>query len=215
MKHAAIATTAALLLIPAFLAGAAGGRGVIAADLSAGGANGGDQCLVALADSDLVIDPDPELPTDDPCDLTDAVEVIEAGVGLSRPFLATCDLAAAFDRFEREVLQPAAERHLGRRVARIEHSGSYRCSYVAGGGGRRSQHATANALDVHAFVLEDGEAISVLDDWDDRGSAGAFLREVGRDACRVFSAVLGPSYNRLHRDHFHLDLGPYTICSES
>ena len=136
-------------------------------------------------------------------------------VELNRPFLATCGLAAAFERFEREVLQPTAERHLGRRVARLEHSGAYRCSYVEGGAGRRSQHATANALDIHAFVLDDGEAISVLEHWGDPGPAGAFLREVARDACGVFSAVLGPSYNQAHRDHLHLDLGPYAICSEA
>ena len=134
-------------------------------------------------------------------------------VELNRPFLATCGLAAAFERFEREVLQPAAERHLGRRVARLEHSGAYRCSDVEGGGGRRSQHATANALDIHALVLDDGEVVSVLEHWGDPGPAGAFLREVARDACGVFSAVLGPSYNEAHRDHLHLDLGPYDICS--
>ncbi|HET6518708.1 MAG TPA: extensin family protein, partial [Geminicoccaceae bacterium] len=165
---------ATLLLVPALLLSAAGGRGAAAGPAEgANGANGFDRCLAELAETDLLFDPEPEPPTGDACDLTDAVQVIEAGSAeLSRPFLSTCPLAAAFDRFEREVLQPAAERHLGRRVARLEHSGTYRCSHVAGGAGRLSQHATANAIDVHAFVLEDGESVSVLAHWEDPGPAG-------------------------------------------
>jgi hypothetical protein len=203
-----------LLLAPALVLNAAGAEE--AAVGTAIGADGPGQCPAVLAETELEFDPDPEPPADDPCGLTNVVQVLSgAEVELNRPFYATCPLAVAFERFEREVLQPAAARHLGQGVARVEHSGAYRCSYVPGGGGRRSEHATANALDVHAFVLDDGEAISVLDHWDDPGPAGAFLREVGREACEVFAAVLGPSYNEAHRDHFHFDLGPYTICSEA
>ncbi len=209
---------AALLLAPALLlppVNAAGGHEPAGGPVEA--EDGPERCPAALADTALEIDPDPELPADDACDLTGAVRVTEAAeVELNRPFFATCELAVAFARFEREVLQPAAERHLGgRSVARLEHSGAYRCSYVAGGAGRVSQHATANALDIHAFVLDDGGVISVLDHWDEAGPAGAFLREVARGACDVFSAVLGPGYNEAHRDHLHFDLGPYTICSEA
>jgi hypothetical protein len=31
-------------------------------------------------------------------------------------------------------------------------------------------------------------------------------------ACGTWETVLGPEYNAAHRDHFHLDRGPYRIC---
>ena len=40
----------------------------------------------------------------------------------------------------------------------------------------------------------------------------AFLRQVRDGACHGFAAVLGPDYNAAHRNHFHLDQGPYRVC---
>lgn len=42
-----------------------------------------------------------------------------------------------------------------------------------------------------------------------------FLRRVHKAACSVFSTVLGPELNDVHRDHFHLDLqdrGSQPVC---
>jgi hypothetical protein len=50
---------------------------------------------------------------------------------------------------------------LGSRLVKIETFGSYACRNVAGTS-RRSGHASANAIDVSAFVLADGRKISVL-----------------------------------------------------
>ena len=60
--------------------------------------------------------------------------------------------------------------------------------------------------------LADGRRISVLRDWGRPGPAGALLEQVNDGACRVFDGVLGPRYNAAHRDHLHLDRGPYRIC---
>jgi hypothetical protein len=30
--------------------------------------------------------------------------------------------------------------------------------------------------------------------------------------CRLFRGMLSPDYNDAHRDHFHLDMGPYILC---
>ena len=38
------------------------------------------------------------------------------------------------------------------------------------------------------------------------------LRDAPRGACRFFDGVLGPDYNAVHRDHFHLETGGYTMC---
>ena len=39
-----------------------------------------------------------------------------------------------------------------------------------------------------------------------------FTRELRDGACGLFNGVLGPDYNAAHRDHFHLDNGPFRIC---
>mgnify|MGYP001174961954 CR=1 FL=1 len=109
------------------------------------------------------------------------------------------------------VVKPAAERHFGQPVARIQHYGIFACRNIAGSS-RRSQHATANAIDIAGLTLEDGTQISVLNDWDDEGAKGAFLRDLRDGACDLFRSVLGPDYNAAHADHFHLDMGPYGIC---
>ena len=143
----------------------------------------------------------------------------------SSPFMLTCGAAVALARWERHVLQPAAQDRFGVPVVRIERLGSYACRRIAGstGPGRLSEHARANALDVAAFTLQGGRRISVLGDWQaaaapaapsaaEADPKAAFLRQVRDGACQGFAAVLGPDYNAAHRDHFHLDRGPYRAC---
>lgn len=123
-----------------------------------------------------------------------------AGLGTS------CAVAAAVTLWEWNVLQPAANRHFGSRVVAIEHFGSYNCRRIGSGStGAFSEHATADAVDIAAFRLADGTRISVLRDWNGDGEKSAFLRDVRDGACDLFSTVLGPDYNRAHRDHLHLD----------
>ena len=117
-----------------------------------------------------------------------------------------CSVAAALLVWERQVLQPAAQRHLGQRVRRVDHAGSYSCRrlYNRSEGGF-SEHATANAFDVLGFGLANGTSVSVLKDWRGSGPKAEFLREVRDGACQLFATVLGPDYNRAHADHFHFD----------
>lgn len=118
----------------------------------------------------------------------------------------SCPVAAALSLWEWEVVQPAAQRHFGAAVARIEHLGSYSCRRMYGrSAGDWSEHATADAIDIAAFRLADGTRIGVAEDWGEGGEKAAFLREVRTGACRLFSTVLSPDYNAAHRDHLHLD----------
>ena len=121
----------------------------------------------------------------------------------------TCALGAALELWLTREVQPAAEELLGSPITRIEHFGAYSCRRLYGReAGRWSEHATGNALDVAAFVLEDGQRIAVLRDWGGEGAEGdeaAFLRRVRDGACGIFGTVLSPDYNEAHRDHLHLD----------
>ncbi|HEX8528079.1 extensin family protein [Allosphingosinicella sp.] len=117
-----------------------------------------------------------------------------------------CPVAAALALWEWHVVQPAALRHFGRRVASVEHFGSYSCRRLYGRDeGAWSEHAAANAVDIAAFRLEDGARVRVATDWPADGPRAAFLREVRDGACGLFATVLSPDYNAAHRDHFHFD----------
>ena len=103
-------------------------------------------------------------------------------------------------------MQPAAAELLGSRVERIEQIGAYSCRRIGGGeSGRWSEHATGNAIDIAAFVLEDGQRIAVVGDWRGERPEGRFLHRVRDGACEIFGTVLSPDYNEAHRDHLHLD----------
>ena len=143
------------------------------------------------------------------CRYTDAVRLRSQrdAIALSPASVApSCPVVAALKLWEWQVVQPAAQRIYGERVARIRHFGSYSCRRIYGRSqGDFSEHATADALDVSAFVLADGRQVSVLNDWKGTGKDADFLRAVRDGACDLFSTVLSPDYNKAHRDHFHLD----------
>jgi len=173
-----------------------------------------ETCLAAFAASGLTVTPLPDRPSQEGCPLENTLRLVGEGASLAPAGpVVTCPLATAWEMFERHALQPAAERHFGSRVVRVQHLGSFACRNVYGRAeGRRSEHATANALDVAGFTLANGREIRLARDWG-QGENGAFLREVRDGACRFFRAVLGPEYNAAHRDHFHLDRGPWPRCS--
>ena len=116
-----------------------------------------------------------------------------------------CPVANTFAGWVRFGVDRAARQYLGSRIARVETMGSYACRNVAGTA-RLSAHATAEAIDIAAFVLEDGRRVSVEQDWHAGSSAEqSFLRVVHQSACKRFGTVLGPDYNAAHADHLHIE----------
>mgnify|MGYP003654635379 FL=1 len=168
-------------------------------------------CQQALNTSSLRFTPQADSRPEVACPLKNTLRVHSAGVAFSSSFIASCPLAAAFALFEQHDLQPAAQAVFGQRVARVEHVGSFACRTIAGSQ-RRSQHASANALDIIGFRLADGRRISVLQDWPKQGKNAEFLRHVQQGACRRFNTTLGPEYNAAHHDHFHVDMGLWRMC---
>jgi hypothetical protein len=136
----------------------------------------------------------------------------DAHLQLSNLGPVTCPLADTLAGWARFGVDRAARQILGSPLVRIETMGSYACRNVAGSD-RRSAHATANAIDVAAFVLADGRRISVLDHWYAGTQAERrFLATVQQSACKRFGTVLGPAYNAAHRDHLHVELGGNGFC---
>jgi hypothetical protein len=174
----------------------------------------GPECLVALADAPVLHKPVSDRRMSEGCGFSNAVEVTRSSVAFSRSFTATCPLMVAWALFETHVLHSAARQHLGQDVVRVTHLGTYACRNINHReAGRRSEHATANAIDISGFLLADGQQISLEKDWqgnDPRRTA--FLQAVRDGACEFFDVVLSPEYNEAHRDHFHFDMGRYRGC---
>lgn len=176
-------------------------------------ARNGPQCRKVLDAAGLAYTPMKDRRIDDHCGFTDAVRFAQPPIVLHPEPAASCGLAAALIWYQQQ-LQPSAEQILHTRIASIDQLGTFSCRNVnSERSGPRSEHATANAIDIAAFRLADGRVVSVSEDWNAAGPKGQFLKTAHDEACRVFNGVLGPDYNRLHANHFHLDLGPYLICS--
>lgn len=169
------------------------------------------QCQAVLRTAGFTYEPIPDEVTGAACGYFNAVRIAGTSATVDAPFALTCRTAVSLALWERHVLQPTARHFFGVPVAKLEHFGSYSCRNVYGRpNATRSRHATAEAFDVAGFVLGDGTRIRIVNDWDDEH--GAFLRTVRDGACRFFDGVLSPDYNDAHRDHFHLDRGPYRVC---
>ena len=127
-----------------------------------------------------------------------------------------CPVALAMSRFE-TVVQEEAKRHLGRPVKKIRHMGTYNCREMAAYPGWVSEHSYANAIDIRSFTLQGGREIPVLKNYGVPGEPKTanerFLQAVARRTVDedVFSVVLTPAFDRLHRNHFHLDMARYRV----
>jgi len=171
-------------------------------------------CRDALARAGVGFTPFPDRRESEQCGYEDAITLDRTGIRYTpTPVTLTCPLAAALVLWERRVAAPAARRHFGTELARVEHFGIYSCRRLYGRDtGPYSEHATANAIDVAAFYLADGRQISVSRDWGDGTTEAAFLTEVHGGACDLFGTTLGSDYNAAHRDHFHLDMRGWKSC---
>jgi hypothetical protein len=123
-----------------------------------------------------------------------------------------CAMASAIADWIRTDIAPLAS-SLGSTITDLDNFDSFECrgrNRVVGA--QLSEHGRANALDVRAFKLANGQSISLTDRMVSRD-----LREtVLHSACARFSTVLGPGSDWYHEDHIHLDLSErrnnYKIC---
>ncbi len=168
------------------------------------------QCLAQLGQAGVQFTPVADRYTGRGCSIVGSVQMSalrsdSSSLAVSDIGPVQCELGNAFAGWARFGVDRAARQILGSPVRSIETYGSYACRNVAGSL-RRSAHATAGAIDVSGFVLEDGRRISVARHWDSGDAAEReFLRVVQQSACRRFDTVLGPDYNEAHRDHFHVE----------
>jgi hypothetical protein len=123
-----------------------------------------------------------------------------------------CSMATAIADWVRTDIVPLTEK-LGSEISVLDNFDSYECrGFNRSPGAHLSEHGRANALDVRAFKLADGRAISLTD----RTVARDLRESVLHSVCARFMTVLGPDSDWYHEDHIHLDLmerrNNYKIC---
>jgi hypothetical protein len=123
-----------------------------------------------------------------------------------------CPMASAVADWIRTDMVPLAA-SLGTTITDLDNFDSFECrgrNRVVGA--KLSEHGRANALDVRALKLANGQSISLTDRHAPRETRETVLHSV----CTRFSTVLGPGSDWYHEDHIHLDLmerrGNYKIC---
>lgn len=172
-----------------------------------------DACQSLLQATPIQFTSLPDRESDSGCTLRDAVRVSRTSLQIGNAVTLSCRAAVSLALWERHVVLPAAQREFGRPVQRLEHFGSLACRNVYGREeGRRSQHASADAIDVAGFVIQGGRRTTVARNWTGDSAEARFLREIRTGACTYFDGVLSPDYNAAHADHLHLDRGPYRLC---
>jgi hypothetical protein len=101
---------------------------------------------------------------------------------------------------------------MGSELTRIDHLGSYACRNIYGRpDARRSEHATAEALDISAFRLANGERITILRGWSS-AKTQPWLQALLAASCGYYGNGLGPEYNAAHANHFHLGMRGFGLC---
>jgi hypothetical protein len=123
-----------------------------------------------------------------------------------------CPMASAIAQWIRTDMVPLVA-SLGSVISDLDNFDSFECrGRNRMVGGRLSEHGRANALDVRALKLANGQSISLTDRTVSRG----FRESVLHSVCARFSTVLGPGSDGYHEDHIHLDLmerrNNYKIC---
>ncbi|SDI94688.1 extensin family protein [Aliiruegeria lutimaris] len=143
------------------------------------------------------------------CGIANPVRVTSiAGVTLSQPATIDCETAKALNNWVENGIKPAIGRK-GGGVKELKVAAHYSCRNRNNrSGGRLSEHAKGNAVDISAIRLNNGTELSVASDWRSRKWSKT-MREIHRSACGPFGTVLGPNADRYHQDHFHVDTARY------
>jgi hypothetical protein len=175
-------------------------------------------CRLALTDAIAVAPSIPDIHGPGGCGGDDLVR-LEAvvlpdkrQVALKPPAILRCAMASQIADWVRTDVAPLTL-SLGSVISVLDNFDSFECrgrNRVVGA--PLSEHGRANALDVRAFKLANGQSISLTD----RTATREVRETVLHSVCARFTTVLGPGSDGYHEDHIHLDLmqrrNNYKIC---
>ena len=169
--------------------------------------------LLSQANQKALIRTQPVADSAGACPLHNVVRVRDFGpVSLNSSFLASCPLALSSALFVSQQARPLTKTWTGSELVRIEHLGSFACRNIYHRpDARRSEHATAEALDISAFRLANGERVTILHGWRSTKTQ-PWLQALLTASCGYYGNGLGPEYNAAHANHFHLGMRGFGLC---
>jgi hypothetical protein len=131
------------------------------------------------------------------CGVEEPVAVTSiAGVRLSQTATVDCSIAKALNSWVDEVAQPAFDG----RLVELQVAAHYICRGRNNKKGAKiSEHGKGRAIDISAFILSDGKALTVANNYN------KLMRGIYKAACPYFRTTLGPGSDGYHEDHFHFD----------
>lgn len=174
----------------------------------------GPSCRATLA-TGAQFDTLNDLVTSPQCGIADRVSLNKVASASLRPVETRCQTALRLAMWFEHGIEPAAQQHFNQSVSQIQHSSSYNCRQIRstnGSSGRISTHATADSIDISGVTLADGRKLSLLSGWTSSDARAPFFRDLRNSACVWFRVTLGPDYNSLHADHFHLQHTGWGLC---
>ncbi len=172
------------------------------------------QCLAVLEGVAQMSSIEP-LEASENCHVRNRISLTAVGLARIDRIETSCATALRMAMWERHGVQPAAREILGTEASVFRQVGSYNCRPIRttqGASTRWSTHSTADAIDITGFDFADGRRIRLINDWNDGTEEAQFLRAVRDSACTWFATTLGPDYNSLHADHFHLQARGWGTC---
>ena len=176
--------------------------------------NDPELCLAVLDDAAQMTPLEP-FEVSEHCHVRNRVSISGVGQSDLNSIDTACVTALRLAMWERHGIQPAAQEIFGSQVSSIRQIGSYNCRPIRttqGDSERWSTHSTAEAIDIAGFDFADGRRIRLIEDWEGEDDAATFLRAVRDSACTWFATTLGPDFNALHADHFHLQARGWGTC---
>lgn len=119
-----------------------------------------------------------------------------------------CETAWHLAHWLKDFVRPASTLLPGQpRITALEPGTTYQCRQTVGnGGGKLSEHAFGNALDIAGFRFQDGTKLEIAPRQDSGDMNEAFQRAITGAACLHFTTVLSPGSNAAHENHLHLDI---------
>ena len=204
---------AAVFAAPAFRLGSCGIVGSGGSG-SGGSSSSGRKCGPICGSGEIIGKPVPRVDGPGACGIRRPVQISSVGgVALTPAATVTCETAHALNRWVATAAKPEVAR-AGETLASMRVAASYACrTRKSRAGGRLSEHAKGNAIDISALTFRSGESVTVASDWRDT-EFGPMLQAIHRGACGTFGTTLGPGSDGHHEDHLHYDVarhsnGPY------
>ena len=146
------------------------------------------------------------------------ITTVAGTVAIKPPAIIACETAIALAEWVETAALPYAEKLPGNpALTGLQNASGYVCRGRNNNpAAKLSEHALGRAIDISAFLFEDGNRITVEPRQRTGRPQEAYQKAVRFAACLHFTTVLGPYSDANHNDHLHLDIakrrGGYRLC---